>query len=100
MVGSVLHYTLGCEVCELHFCTMQLSYKHHFIYQKLIGSHIRGFVFFIVKLKHFWALSKYGKNALLQVFVNHSSGHYATKLKSTTCGKPTFACIFIVMCLS
>ena len=26
MVGSVLHHILGCEACELHFCTIWLNY--------------------------------------------------------------------------
>ena len=52
MVGSVLHYILGCEACELHFCTMRLYCKHHFFNQNLTGSHIKAFAFFIVMLKH------------------------------------------------
>ena len=53
MVGSVLHYILGCIECELHICTMRLYCKHNYIYRKLTGSHIRAFVFFIVMLKLF-----------------------------------------------
>ena len=54
MLGSVLHYTLGCEACELPFCTMKLYCKHHFIYQLLAGFHIRSLVLFVlVMLKHF-----------------------------------------------
>ena len=33
MVGLVLNYILGCEACELRFCTMRLYFKHRFIYQ-------------------------------------------------------------------
>ena len=29
-----LHYILDSEACELHFCTMRLYIKHHFIYHK------------------------------------------------------------------
>ena len=65
MVGSVLHHILGCEACELHFCTNWLYYKPHFIYPKLTVSHKGASVFFIVS-------------------ANHSSGHlvklYATEL--------------------
>ena len=43
------------------------------------------------------------KKAISQVSVNGRSGHLiklnATLLKSITCGKPTFACSFIVICL-
>ena len=49
-----LHYILGCEACQLHFCTLRLYFKHHFIYIYIItGPHIRVFVFYIVMLKHF-----------------------------------------------
>ena len=34
---------------------MRLYCKHHFFYQKLTGSNIRAFVFFIV-VKHFWSI--------------------------------------------
>ena len=54
MLGLVLHHILGCESCELHFCTMRLYYKHYFIYLKLTGSHIRAFVCFIVMLNYFF----------------------------------------------
>ena len=45
------------------------------------------------------------KMALSQVSVDGSSGHLIelnaeTLLKSITCGRPTFACSFIVICLS
>ena len=50
MVGSVLHYILDLEHVS---CTMRLYCKHTFIYQKLTGSQIRAFVFFIVMLEHF-----------------------------------------------
>ena len=58
---------------------MRLYCKHHFIYQKLTGSHIRTFVFFIVILEFFLIFvlvivkKLYGKKALS---VNHSSGHF------------------------
>ena len=79
MVNSVLHCILGFEARDWHFCTMRLHCKHDFINQKLIGFHIRAFVFFIAMLKHslehlFLLLSKYSKNNLLQVSVIHSSG--------------------------
>ena len=48
MVSSVLHYILGCEACELHFCTMRPYCKHDFIHQTLTGSHIRAFVFLLL----------------------------------------------------
>ena len=53
MVGSVLHHILRCKACELHFCTIWLYYKPHFIYPKLTVSHKGASVFFIVMLKHF-----------------------------------------------
>ena len=49
----VLNHILGCEACELQFCTIRLYYKPHFIYLKLTVSHIRAFVFFVVMLKYF-----------------------------------------------
>ena len=42
------------------------------------------------------------KKDLLQVSVNGSSGHLielnASLLKSITCGRPTYACSFVVIC--
>ena len=90
VVGSVLHYILGCIACELHIFTMGLYCKHNFIYRKLTGSHIRAFVFFIVMLKHFWSMCSFNcqnmvKQALSKVSVDRSSGHLielnATELK-------------------
>ena len=72
----------------------------------LISEHL---YFFIVIQKHFLEylflyLSKYGKKGHSQVSINCSSGYLielnATELKGFTCGKPIFACLFIVMCLS
>ena len=69
----------------------------------------RVYLYFIVRLKHFLSISSYNcknmvKKTVLQVFVNGSSGHLielnTTLLKSITCDKPTFACSFIVICLS
>ena len=99
MVGSVLHHILGCEACELQFCTIRLYYKPHFIYLKLTVSHIRAFVFFIVMLEHFWSICSCNyqnkvKKALSKVSVNHSNAHlvklYATEL-NLFYGKYSFA---------
>ena len=45
-------FLIFAPLLTLHFCTMRLYYKHHFIYQNLTGSHVRAFVIFIVVLKH------------------------------------------------
>ena len=105
MVGLVLHYILGCETCELHFYTMRLYYKlYYFINQKLTGSHNRAFAYFIVMLKHFWSICSCNYQKMVKrsfgKFLFHLIELYATELKRIACGKPTFACSFIVMCLS
>ena len=66
MDGSVLHYILGWEACEFHCCTMRLYWKHHFIYQKLTGSHITYICIFNCYAEAFFEyffllLTKYGK---------------------------------------
>ena len=109
MAGSVLPYILGWEACEFHCCTMRLYWNHHFIYLKLTGSHITYICIFIVMLKYCLSISSYNcqnmaKKAFLQFSINGSSDQLielnATLLKSITCGKPTFACSLIAMCLS
>ena len=73
MVDSVLHYILGWEACEFLWCTMRLCCKHHFIYQKLTGSHIRAFLFFIVMLKHVWSICSFYCQNLVKMSVQKFS---------------------------
>ena len=108
MIGSVLHYIMGCEACQLRFCTIRLYFKHYFIYRHPTDSHTSAFVFFIVVLMHFWSIHSCNCQNMVKGpcanSVNHSSGHlfklYETELKSITCGYPIFACSFIVIGLS
>ena len=73
MAGSVLHYILDWEACEFHCCTMRLYLKHHFIYQKLIGSHIAHIFIFYCYAEAFFEyffllLTNYGQKRLFTSF--------------------------------
>ena len=57
MAGSVLHYILGWKECEFHCCTMRLYWEHHFIYQKLTGSHITHICIFYCYAEAFMSIS-------------------------------------------
>ena len=104
--GFSFDYILGCEACELHFCILRLYCKHFFFlfHKHLTGSHITEFVFFAVMLIFWSVCSCKCQNMVLQVSVNHTSGHLielnATELKISVCGKPIVACSFIGTCLS
>ena len=87
---------------------MRQYFKHHLFYQKLTGFHTLAFVFSLLCSSICLSICSCNyqnmvKKAISPVSVDCSSGHlielYVIELKTITCGKPTFACSFIVMCL-
>ena len=84
MVGSVLQQIRDCEACELHYLHYEAILLASFHLSKTHWFQIRAFVLLIVVVKQ-----------ILEYFSS-----YCQNMVKNTCGKPTFACSFIVMCLS